>query len=81
MKLTDLAPEIAGSGFLVFDCPNCRGDASHRIRVPLSPAVGSNGCSWQHTGDTVETLTLTPSVDAGCWHGNITDGRLVGGLN
>lgn len=30
-------------------------------------------------GDTFETLTLTPSIDAsrwGCWHGYITDGAV-----
>lgn len=36
---------------------------------------------WQRTGDTFETLTLTPSVDAqshgvGHWHGFITNGEI-----
>jgi hypothetical protein len=32
---------------------------------------------WQRTGETFETLTLTPSVDCsawGHWHGFITNG-------
>lgn len=33
---------------------------------------------WHREGDTFETLTLTPSIDAskfGCWHGYITAGE------
>lgn len=35
---------------------------------------------WQRTGDTFETLTLTPSIDAsksGHWHGHITNGNIT----
>src|SRR5918911_4918664 len=35
------------------------------------------GCLWQRTGETFDTLSLTPSVDAsksGHWHGIITNG-------
>ncbi len=34
---------------------------------------------WKRTGDTFETLTLTPSIDAsahGLWHGFITNGEV-----
>lgn len=34
---------------------------------------------WQRTGETFDTLTLTPSVDAshfGHWHGHITNGAI-----
>jgi hypothetical protein len=37
------------------------------------------GCLWQRAGDTFETLTLSPSVDAsraGCWHGFLTAGEI-----
>ncbi len=37
------------------------------------------GVLWQRTGETFETLTLSPSVDAsraGCWHGFITNGEV-----
>ena len=27
-------------------------------------------------GDSLETLTLEPSIDAGCWHGHITNGEI-----
>ncbi len=35
---------------------------------------------WQRTGDTFETLSLSPSIDAsarGHWHGCITDGEVM----
>lgn len=38
------------------------------------------GFLWQRTGDTFETMTLQPSVDAsksGHWHGHITDGLIA----
>lgn len=34
---------------------------------------------WHREGDSFETLTLTPSIDAsawGCWHGFITKGEV-----
>lgn len=37
------------------------------------------GCLWQRTGETFDTLTLTPSVDAsasGHWHGFVTAGDI-----
>lgn len=74
-KLTDFDPVITANGFLVFDCPACSGDNAHRIRVPLAPAVDAQNHSWQHTGD-LSNLTLTPSVDGGCWHGNIVNGTM-----
>ena len=35
--------------------------------------------AWGHTGDTFETLTITPSIDAsasGHWHGFISNGMI-----
>lgn len=37
------------------------------------------GIHWQRSGDTFETLTLSPSIDAsraGHWHGFITNGEV-----
>jgi hypothetical protein len=34
---------------------------------------------WHRSGETFETLTLTPSIDTsehGHWHGNVTDGEV-----
>jgi hypothetical protein len=41
---------------------------------------GGLGHLWQRTGNTFETLTLTPSIDASPdWHGYVTSGQIVGG--
>lgn len=37
------------------------------------------GHLWQRTGDTFESMTLAPSIDAskaGHWHGNVTNGEV-----
>lgn len=42
---------------------------------PVFPAARK----WQRTGDTFDTLTLSPSIDtshAGDWHGFITNGEV-----
>ena len=73
MKLRDLNPKFV-NGILVFDCPcgNCGG----RVRVPVAPRV-ENDHSWQSSGEYPDMLTLTPSVNAGCWHGHITNGAIT----
>ncbi len=51
-----------------FECPEGHADCSHSI--PFTPSLdGSpapswqmNGAIWQRTGDTFETLTLSPSI-------------------
>jgi hypothetical protein len=76
-RLSDFDPRMRG-GFLVFDCPTCapQGNA-HGIRVPLAPQQDQHGQSWQYSGEFPETISLTPSVDAGCWHGFITNGDVT----
>ena len=75
-----------------FDCPHCVAakvpvDAIFTIFVPFSnpldgkPAFKDHRVLWQRTGDTFETLTLAPSVDAsrthpGGWHGHVQGGEL-----
>lgn len=69
---------------IVFDCPiheDCN------IGVQITPALDGGGPlesgqkAWARTGDTVETLTLSPSIRVlggadGCeWHGFIRNGR------
>lgn len=47
--------------------------------VDGGPQFGTRGTFWQRTGDTFETLTLFPSVDAsgfGHWHGWIQGGEI-----
>lgn len=53
---------------IVFDCPEGHPGCSHAI--PFTPALDgqavktwqSNGAQWQRSGDTFETLILTPSI-------------------
>jgi hypothetical protein len=67
-----------------FQCPEHHGTETWCLQVvPFSPALDgtvtkswqSNGHQWQRTGETFETLTLTPSIKASCgYHGFITGG-------
>lgn len=51
-----------------FDCPEGHEGCDHAI--PFTPAVGggpaaswyTSGAIWQRTGDTFETMTLSPSI-------------------
>lgn len=51
-----------------FDCPEGHADCSHII--PFTPALDGttaeiwqqSGANWQRTGDTFETLSLSPSI-------------------
>lgn len=72
IKLSDFEPKITPNGFLTFICPTCK---DHKIRVPLEPQKDSRGQSWKHQGE-LPNLSLQPSIDAGCWHGNIVNGEL-----
>jgi len=75
-------PRRSGIG-VSFDCPCGCGD---RCYIPFSnpldcgPAEPNiTGKAWKREGDTIDTLTLSPSVQriGGCqWHGNIKDGNV-----
>lgn len=77
------APERHGVGVMC-DCP-CGCD--QRLYVPFAnpldggPSLEPRG--WQRTGDTFETLTLSPSIlrapgKGGCgWHGWIRNGEVI----
>lgn len=48
------------------------GDEMHEV-VPCK-----RGNSWAFTGDALDSLSITPSIDAGAsghWHGSITNGE------
>jgi hypothetical protein len=65
-RLVDCNPSWnEGDGFIRFDCPEGHADCFHVI--PFTPSLdGSahtrNSAMWQRTGDTFETLTLSPSI-------------------
>lgn len=74
-----------------FDCPceKCRGAEppflARRIGVwfenPIDGGPAASGhLLWRRTGETFETLTLSPSIDMskhGHWHGFITNGEFT----
>ena len=79
MKLSELYSKLSyetdGSAVLVFDCP-C--GASHKLRIPVDRnATGRRTTPqvWKLEGN-MPDISLTPSVDAGCWHGNIVKGEI-----
>lgn len=75
MRLSDLNPKLSDSRILRFDCPTCR---DHGIRIPITGAdPNKNGFVWAAEGEFPDTVTLTPSVDAGCWHGFICNGEVT----
>ena len=77
-----------------FECPHCPAAGNpERLGVQFANPIDggepsgeksrrhSRGLAplWHRTGDTFETLTLTPSVDAsegGHWHGFIAGGEI-----
>ena len=76
-------PRTEGVG-LVCNCPCGNADEGHRLYVPFANPIGPGPLveqkGWRRTGETFETLTLTPSIlridRNGCgWHGFITDGE------
>lgn len=70
---------------VTFDCPHCR---TTRLGVFFRNPVDGKPPSddfddkrlWTRAGETFETLSLTPSIDAsasGHWHGFITNGEIT----
>jgi hypothetical protein len=69
---------------LIFDCPCSK--CGHHIGIdfnnPLDggPPLEPRRSRWQRTGDTLQTLTVSPSIlrHGGCgWHGWIRDGEVI----
>lgn len=79
------APERRGVG-VSFECPcGVRDDGHGRVYVHIDPPLDGGSPLdtpnhvWQRTGDTFETLTLTPSIQRmeHCrWHGFVTNGEI-----
>jgi hypothetical protein len=78
---------------ITFRCPHCPPDTVVVLGVafanpvdggePATDPLGPNDIiavrpHWNRTGDTFETLTLTPSIlFHGHWHGFITNGEVI----
>lgn len=73
-------PERKGIG-LAFDCPcgdGCRAYVAFENPMDGGPPVGNGLNRWHRTGETFETLSLTPSIarQGECqWHGYLTNGE------
>jgi hypothetical protein len=76
------AAERHGVG-ITFDCPcGCTRGRYVPFTNPLDggPPHNDGHATWQRSGETFETLTLTPSIQVigECgWHGFITNGEIV----
>jgi hypothetical protein len=85
------SPHIFAIG-LTFDCPCCRDrrlavffdtpidpdNVAKTFMEPWTPTLLNHNL-WKRSGDTFDTLTLTPSIDAsahGHWHGFIQNGEI-----
>ena len=100
MKLAELdASFVSKDGVRVAVHLRCPGCQRERLVVPFAQPVGGppdpsmnvRGVLWRHTGETLESLTLTPSVDFShvnggvdgepreeCrWHGWVQSGEAV----
>jgi hypothetical protein len=75
-------PALADADHLDFDCPGGCSDGDpdrpgpRRVCIPLKPGR-SDG--WDRNGDSLDTLTLTPSIQVHghCnWHGFIRNGEI-----
>jgi hypothetical protein len=84
--LTDTAtglpvPERTGQG-ITFDCPcGCADIVSVPFTNPLDGGPPARqDVTWDRTGETFETLTLSPSLQRmdGCkWHGWVRNGEVI----
>lgn len=72
-------PHQRGVGVMC-DCPcGCEKELFVPFKVALDGTPHRTDKGWDRTGDTFETLTLTPSIRriGGCgWHGFITNGQV-----
>lgn len=99
MRLTELNPRWVGLpgpiyDGVAFDCPHCR---VQRLAITFTPPIDPNGwwpkitqptyggrSVWKRDGgDTFDTLSISPSVNASNplefknhWHGFITNGEV-----
>lgn len=75
-------PQRSGVG-VAFDCPcGCASRCYIGFSNPIDggPPLRTDVPRWDRTGDTIETLTLHPSIQriGGCaWHGFIKEGNAV----
>lgn len=77
-----IAGRVENADGVVFLCPCGEGHcvsvhfAGRRTDGSERPKDG-NGRAWTATGETLETLTLSPSIALPCWHGFVRDGQVT----
>ena len=75
------ANAIADAQGILFLCPACLNKDGHSLLVWFDergvPAEALPAPRWKVTGNSFEDLSLTPSVNAGCWHGFVTNGQIA----
>lgn len=65
-------------GLLLYSCPCGAGHALlcwRRGRVPADAEPGPG--RWDFSGSDLHDLTLSPSVNLGCWHGFVRNGEVT----
>lgn len=85
----DMTPAPARKGVgVALDCPCGKCDNLHWLYVPFKnpidggPPFEGNHDTWSRSGDSIDTLTLSPSIfrnpaRGGCgWHGYIENGAV-----
>ena len=72
--------ELDGEKYgMAFDCPNCgaAGGVYFSNSIPSNKNLRPTGVNWKRTGDTFETMSLTPSVLMhGHFHSFVRNGML-----
>lgn len=75
LRLAELEPKLVPGKSIRFLCPACGN--GHSVHFPFDEK--DNGRGWAVSGDSIETLTISPSIDATSeglckFHGFITNG-------
>lgn len=88
MRLVDYDPQWVSEGNrqgmgVRFRCPHCETNLVIWFSNPLDKGqppdrIRHRAPLWKRTGDTFETLSLVPSINAiGHWHGMVSNGDLI----
>jgi hypothetical protein len=72
-------PDARGAQGVRFDCPHCGcwlvAWFRNPVGAPVAPPDYVPVPRWERSGETLDTLTLRPSIDArDHWHGFVTNG-------
>ena len=80
---THVVHRVEDAQGVFFDCPCGSGHmigiwfARPDVLPPAGEGAPPNEKRWFHTGTSLDNLSLSPSISLPCWHGYITDGRVL----